>query len=70
MKTLDKAMTRITNIHNKGAALRTLGTTRDEITEHFEKQFAVYENLCGEEFPELFLVIQSLNEKMLEEILL
>jgi hypothetical protein len=62
-------MTRITNIHNKGAALRALGTTRDEIKEHFEKQFTVYKNLCGEEFPELFSLIQSLNEKMLEEII-
>ena len=68
VKTLDKVMTRITNIHNKGAALRALGTTREEITHHFEKQFAVYKQLCGEEFPELFTITEELNRIMLNEI--
>lgn len=70
VKTLDKVMTRITNIHNKGAALRKLGTTREEITEHFAKQLASYESLCGQEFAELFLIIRIINKQMLDEIVL
>lgn len=68
VKTLDKAMTRITNILNKGATLRALGTSRADIVRHFEKQFTYYEGLCGEEFPELFCLIKSLNQLMLDEI--
>ncbi len=68
VKTLDKVMTRITNIHNKGAALRTLSVSRNEIEKHFDEQYQYYEKLCGKEFPELFALTREINKRMLEAI--
>ncbi len=65
---LDKMMTRITNIHNKGKALRILGTSREDITKHFENQYTHFHDLYGNEFPELFTVTRELNKVMLDEI--
>lgn len=67
VKTLDKAMSKVTNILNKGAALRKLGTSKEEITEHFSNQTEEYRKKYGEEFPELIAILEELMENMLQE---
>jgi 5'-deoxynucleotidase YfbR-like HD superfamily hydrolase len=68
VKTLDKSMTKITNTINKGAALRKLGTTREEIEKHFVTQLNEYRKKYGEEFPELMDITEELMNNMLQEI--
>jgi hypothetical protein len=61
-------MTKITNTINKGAALRKLGTTREEIEKHFATQLNEYRKKYGEEFPELMDITEELMNNMLQEI--
>jgi putative hydrolase of HD superfamily len=68
VKTLDKAMTKITNTLNKGAAIRKLGTSYEEIERHFEVQLSDYKSKYGEEFPELVDILEELMQNMLKEI--
>lgn len=68
IKTLDKALPKITNTLNKGAALRRLGTSYDEIKTHFRVQTDKYKSQYGEEFPELLDILEELMDHMLLEI--
>lgn len=68
VKTLDKAMSKVTNTLNKGAALRKLGTTYSEIERHFTVQLDEYRAKYGEEFPELVAILQELMDNMLVEL--
>lgn len=68
VKTLDKAMSKITNTLNNGAALRKLGTSRESITKHFVNQTEEYRKKYGDEFPELIALLEELMENMLKEI--
>lgn len=68
VKTLDKAMTKITNTLNKGKAIRKLGTSYEEIKNHFQIQIEEYRGKYGKEFPELVDILEELMQNMLEEI--
>ena len=68
VKTLDKAMSKLTNTLNKGAALKKMGTSREEITRHFANQKQEYRKKYGEEFPELVDILEELMNNMLKEI--
>ncbi len=68
VKTLDKAMSKITNTLNKGASLRKLGATRKEIERHFRVQTDEYRQKYGSEFPELIDLLEELMQNMLQEI--
>lgn len=68
VKTLDKAMTKITNTLNKGAAIRKLGTSYEEIERHFKVQLEDYKSKYGEEFRELVDILEELMQNMLKEI--
>lgn len=68
VKTLDKAMTKITNIINGGAAIKKLGTTYEEIELFFENQMKEYKNKYGDEFPELIEILDELMKNMLQEM--
>lgn len=68
IKTLDKALPKITNTLNRGAALRRLGTSYDEIKRHFRTQTDKYKGQYGEEFPELLDILEELMQNMLSEI--
>lgn len=68
IKTLDKALPKITNTLNKGAALRKLGTSYEEIKRHFRTQTDNYRGKYGEEFPELLDILEELMQNMLDEI--
>jgi 5'-deoxynucleotidase YfbR-like HD superfamily hydrolase len=68
VKMLDKAMSKATNILNKGAALRKLGITHEEIERHFRTQTDEYRQKYGEEFPEVLDILEELMQNMLNEI--
>lgn len=68
VKTLDKAMTKITNTLNKGRAIKKLGTSYDEIENHFRTQSKEYRSKYGKEFPELVDILEELMQNMLKEI--
>lgn len=68
VKTLDKSMSKITNTINKGAALRKLGTTQNEIEKHFINQLNEYRKKYGQEFPELMDITEELMNNMLQEV--
>lgn len=68
VKTLDKAMSKITNTLNKGSAIKKLGTTHEEIKQHFINQTEEYRAKYGKEFPELIDIIDDLMNHMLRTI--
>lgn len=68
VKTLDKAVSKITNTLNKGAAVKKLGTTYEEIKMHFKVQLDEYSGKYGNEFPELIDILSELMDNMLKEI--
>ncbi len=68
VKTLDKAMTKMTNTLNRGAAIRKLGTSYEEIQNHFRVQTDNYRGKYGKEFPELVDLLEELMQNMLKEI--
>lgn len=68
VKTLDKAVSKMTNTLNRGAALKKLGTTYEEIESHFRTQIDDYREKYGEEFPELLDILEELMQNMLKEI--
>ncbi len=67
VKTLDKAMSKITNTLNKGTALRKLGTSKEEVLVHFAEQKMEYRQKYGGEFPLLIDILEELMENMLKE---
>ncbi len=67
IKILDKSMTKITNILNKGEALRKLAVSREEIIQHFGLQTKEFKSKYSEEFPELIAITEELMERMLEK---
>lgn len=68
VKTLDKAMTKITNTLNRGAAIEKLGTSYEEIENHFRVQTDEYRSKYGKEFPELVDILEELMQNMLKEM--
>ena len=68
VKTLDKAMTKITNTLNKGAAINKLGTSYEEIENHFRIQTDEYRSNHGKTFPELVDLLEELMQTMLRKI--
>lgn len=67
IKVLDKAMTKITNILDHGAALARHGTSREDIMLHYQKQ----RNTAApyvEGFPELLTVFDLLSQRMVDEV--
>jgi putative hydrolase of HD superfamily len=68
VKTLDKAMTKITNTLNKGEAIRKKGTTYEGITAFFDHQLSEYTTKYGDEFPELIAILEELMKNMLSEM--
>lgn len=68
VKTLDKAVSKMTNTLNKGAAIKKLGTTYEEIQQHFAMQLSEYRAKYGDEFPELLDILEELMNNMLKEI--
>jgi putative hydrolase of HD superfamily len=68
VKTLDKAMTKITNTINKGEAIKKKGTTYEGIKTFFANQLSEYTTKYGEEFPELIAILDELMQNMLIEM--
>jgi 5'-deoxynucleotidase YfbR-like HD superfamily hydrolase len=68
VKILDKTMTKITNILNKGAALHLIGTTKEDIEKHFTSQANHLREKYGNEFSELLAISDSLMETMIQEL--
>ena len=68
VKTLDKAMTKVTNTINKGEAIKKKGTTYEEIKMFFANQLAEYDSKYGKEFPELISILDELMQNMLQEM--
>jgi putative hydrolases of HD superfamily len=68
VKTLDKAMTKITNAINRGEAIKKKGTTYEEIKMFFTNQLGEYRLKYGDEFPELIDVLDELMQHMLLEM--
>lgn len=67
IKILDKNMTKITNILNHGIALRKLGVSKEEIEKHFAIQTKEYKDRYNDDFPELFVIMEELMDKMIKE---
>ncbi len=68
VKILDKAMSKITNTLNKGAALKELGTTEAEISRHFNNQITKYRTEYGNEFDELLGILEEIMNNMFYEL--
>lgn len=68
VKTLDKAMTKITNTINRGEAIKKKGTTYEEIETFFTNQMAEYKTKYGNDFPELIDILDELMQNMLKEM--
>lgn len=68
VKTLDKAVSKMTNTLNRGAAIKKLGTTYEEIQQHFSVQLSEYREKYGSEFPELISILEELMQIMLNEM--
>lgn len=68
VKILDKAVSKMTNTLNKGQAIKKLGTTYQEIEQHFDSQLEEYTRKYGNEFPELIALLKELMQNMLKEI--
>ncbi len=66
VKILDKAMSKITNTLNKGAALKALGTSEADITKHFKNQLIKYRTEYGSDFLELLDIVEAVMNKMLK----
>jgi putative hydrolase of HD superfamily len=67
VKVLDKVMTKITNILDRGAGLKKHDLSRDEIVSHYEKQRTALSK-HKEEFPELLNILDMLSERMFQEV--
>ena len=65
VKTLDKAMSKVTNTLNKGAAIKKLGDSQEEMERHFKTQLEEYKGRYGNEFPELMEILEDLMGSML-----
>lgn len=68
VKFLDKNMTKITNILNKGAALKRLGVGKEDIEKHFHEQTKSFKYKYEKDFPELMVIMEELMDKMIKEI--
>ena len=60
VKTLDKAMTKVTNILNQGAYYKRHQNKKDEVESYYKKQIIHSRETYGAEFPELLLIIEEL----------
>jgi putative hydrolase of HD superfamily len=65
VKTVDKAMSKITNILNKGEAVKKLGISKEEVKRHYATQIEEYRSKYGGEFPELIGIMEDLMNHML-----
>ena len=58
-------MSKVTNTLNKGAAIKKLGDSQEEMERHFKTQLEEYKGRYGNEFPELMEILEDLMGSML-----
>jgi putative hydrolase of HD superfamily len=67
VKVLDKAMTKITNILDHGAAIKRHGASRDELTSHYKNQRVAIMQYAAP-FPELVSIFDILTTTMIDKL--